>query len=348
MLKERIQRLWNRMTKGLATKSDGSARAPWHYYSLVLVAALLVVWTALGLYWSNEPDQADVSALTQQYAEQNGHRVVVGYTTTHTLAYLTETLLDKPGGYLSNDVTPPSILLDNMPSWEFGVIVQLRDLSRAMRKDMTRSQSQSAEDVDLSKAEPLLHFNHNSWMLPSTEGEYRTAVRHIRSYQARLADTTNQNAQFYARADNLAVWLRDVETRLGSMSQRLSASVGQSRFNTDADAQATPSSDQPFVKTPRLQVDNVFYEARGTAWALIHILKAIEVDFAAVLEDKNALVSFQQIIRELEGTQERLMSPIVLNGGGFGMMANHSLVMANYISRANAAIIDLRELLQRG
>jgi hypothetical protein len=39
---------------------------------------------------------------------------------------------------------------------------------------------------------------------------------------------------------------------------------------------------------------------------------------------------------------------MILNGSGFGPMANHSLVMANYISRANAAIIDLNTLLQQG
>jgi hypothetical protein len=41
-------------------------------------------------------------------------------------------------------------------------------------------------------------------------------------------------------------------------------------------------------------------------------------------------------------------SPIILNGSGFGLWANHSLVMASYISRANAALIDLRELLAQG
>jgi hypothetical protein len=30
------------------------------------------------------------------------------------------------------------------------------------------------------------------------------------------------------------------------------------------------------------------------------------------------------------------------------MFANHSLVMASYISRANAALIDLRDLLEQG
>ena len=39
---------------------------------------------------------------------------------------------------------------------------------------------------------------------------------------------------------------------------------------------------------------------------------------------------------------------MVLNGDGFGVLANHSLVMANYISRANAALIDLNELLSKG
>jgi hypothetical protein len=59
-------------------------------------------------------------------------------------------------------------------------------------------------------------------------------------------------------------------------------------------------------------------------------------------------VSFRQIIRELESTQEPLQSPMVLNGNKFGLFANHSLVMANYIARANAAIIDMRMLLSQG
>ena len=66
-----------------------------------------------------------------------------------------------------------------------------------------------------------------------------------------------------------------------------------------------------------------------------------------MLQNKNAEVSLQQIIRELEATQASTF-PVVLNGGGFGLFANHSLVMASYISRAHAAIIDLRELLNNG
>ena len=102
------------------------------------------------------------------------------------------------------------------------------------------------------------------------------------------------------------------------------------------------------MKTPWLQIDDVFYEARGATWALMHFLQAIEIDFEQVLADKNAGASLSQIIRELEASQRSVFFPIILNGSGFGIVANHSLTMANYISRANAAIIDLRSLLAQG
>ncbi len=89
-------------------------------------------------------------------------------------------------------------------------------------------------------------------------------------------------------------------------------------------------------------------EARGTAWALVHFFRAAEFDFAHVLQDKNAEASVRQIIRELEASLDPLRSPMILNGGGYGLTANHSLVMANYLARANAAVINLRELLDQG
>jgi hypothetical protein len=313
----------------------------------------LLVCLVLGMYWSLAPSEFDVREQAERFATENESRVVTGTVTTTTLIGVAETLLDKPGGFIRNDLFPPGLWLDNMPNWEYGALIQVRDLARAMRESYSRSQSQSKEDPDLAEAEPLFNFKANSWMLPPSEREYRAGMRHLRNYALRLADSNARDAQFYARADNLAYWLATVETRLGSLSQRLTASVGQRRINTDlageAQAtQATPAPDDSMVRTPWLEIDDVFYNARGSTWALIHFLRAAEVDFADVLEDKNARISLQQIIRELEATQQTVWSPMVLNGSGFGLVANHSLVMASYISRANAAIIDLRRLLSDG
>jgi len=325
----------------------------WLWGSGLLVVTLLLALLALGSYWSRTPDQFDVVANAEAIAAAQGRPVVSGYTTTATLITVARTLLDKPGGYLTNDMLPPGSMLDNMPNWEFGVLVQVRDLARVLRNDFSRSQSQSVEDKDLAVAEPQFNFDSNSWMFPASEGEYRKGLNALQRYLDRLNDQNEQDAQFYTRADNLADWLSVVEKRLGSLSQRLSASVEQTRVNTDlaGDANAKTATYRPeqfAVKTPWMQIDDVFWEARGTTWALLEFLRAVEVDFRSVLQKKNALVSLQQIIRELEMTQQSITSPVILNGRGFGIFANYSLVMASYISRANAAVIDLRNLLQQG
>src|SRR5690606_17604639 len=126
-------------------------------------------------------------------------------------------------------------------------------------------------------------------------------------------------------------WLGDTATRLGSLSQRLSASVGRVRLDTHVTPEmveegVVPEVEERRMETPWLQIDNVFYEARGQAWALSHLLRAIEVDFADVLAKKNSIVSVRQIIRELEAAQDPLWSPLILNRSGFGVLANHSLV----------------------
>lgn len=318
-------------------------RRPWAIAAIVVFLLILI----LAWYWSQEPDfvSLDKPISTEQRA--------VGAATTEMLIKSVETLLNKPGGYLSNDVMPPSVMLDNIPNWEFGVLQQVRDLAKALRNDYSRSQTQSVADKDLELAEPKFNVDSDAWLLPSAEGEYSEGVDALKSYLKRLQDPTQQNAQFYARSDNLNEWLSLVEKRLGSLSQRLSTARPSIRVNTDlaGDAnaqQSTASASAVVAKTSWFNIDDNFYEARGTSWALIHFLRAAEIDFRPVLEDKNALPTLRQIILELEATQQSVNSPMILNGSGMGMFANHSLVMSSYIGRANSAIADLRALLADG
>jgi hypothetical protein len=320
---------------------------------IAIPLALLVIFGGMMFWLNDEPELFDPIERSRLHAGIHEHANVTGTTITSALLEVVNVLLNKRGGYMSNDILPPWIFLDNVPNWELGVIIQVRDLARVMRNDFSRSQTQSTEDADLSEADPLFNYAHDRWFPPDTEGRYEKAMEYLESYLTRLADPNQPDAQFYARADNLGTWLGLVEKRLGSLSQRLSASVGQERLNTDlagdtAATQSTVSPQKVGVKTSWFEIDDVFYETRGSTWALIHFLRAMEVEFNDVLRKKNALISFRQIIRELESTQEKLHAPMVLNGDKFGAFANHSLVMANYISRANAAIIDLRFLLAQG
>jgi len=165
-------------------------------------------------------------------------------------------------------------------------------------------------------------------------------------------DPSLGEARFFVRTDNLRSWLELVAKRLGDLAHRLSASVGVEDLETyaiwDLTADKAPTGVSELAyKTPRLAVDDVFYEARGATWALLHFMYAIQIEFEPVLHDKKAMVSFKQIIRKLDQAERFMWSPIVLNGTGYGVVANHSLALASYISRADSAVIDLLDLLKQ-
>lgn len=304
------------------------------------LAALIVLIFAVAEYWGREPAPIDVVQSAVQSANvETPKELPIGYTYASALIDIAETLLYKPGGFLSNDMFPPGVLMDNMPSWEYGALTALRDGTSALRNHIARAQSQSKEDPDLAKAEPFFYFDHRSWQLPSSESEYVKGIEAMEHYRQRLV---SRDASFYSRADNLRQYLEILEKRLGSLSNRLSASAGDSR-QMSVDENRTV-----VMKTSWLNIDDVFFEARGYCWATIHILRAVEFDFRDILGNKTALVSLQSIIHELEDGQAPFLSPVILNGGGFGLFANYSLTLANYIARANAATLDLRNLLQQG
>ena len=318
----------------------------------IVLVVIFILWL-LSIWWGWMPSAYNVKSRTQEVATTSNVEMTPGYATTTALIDVTTWLVDKPGGFLSNDVTPPGLIMDNMPAFEYGVLEQVRDLALVMRLDFSRSQSQSTGDKDLETAQNKMNISHTNWMLPSAEKEYKLAIEAFKRYRNRLVAEDETEAQFYTRADNLSDWLREIEKRLGSISQNLSASVGNDVFDTNLAGdptakQSTRSDAEVQIKTSWFKIDDVFYESRGSTWAILHFLKAVEIDFADVLEKKNAQVSLKQIIRDLEATQEAIWSPMVLNGSGFGFLANHSLVMANYVSRANAALIDLRRLLEQG
>jgi len=317
--------------------------------SIGAILFLLFLW---GVYTNIEPEPINPIEATNERLGTEG-RPPVGATYTSTILEIGERIMNKNGGYLSNDLLVKVDLYDNMPSWELGAVYMVRDAAELLRTDFSRSQSQSIENPNLKKNVPMLSFEHDSWILPSTEGRYGEAFAGIEMYLKDMVDNTRTDTQFYARADNLVTYLKKVSNRMGGLSQNLVASVGQDRVNTDlaGDAAAEETTYAPKnirAKTRWLEIDDKFWEARGSLYVLTAMFKAIRIDFESVLRDKNALASVDQIILEMEETQTALWSPMVLNGGGFGFVSNHSLAMASFISRANAAIIDLQNLLDRG
>lgn len=333
----------------------------WLWRIGLFIVTLCVICVALMLIFSREPDSMTAQDalkkhLPKPYLDEKGEpkKINTGAALTAMTIHLIDSLQDKPGGYLRNDVMPPGLLLDNMPAWEYGVLRNVRDISKVFRNNFSTSGTQTKMDNDLMDLENRLSIDAKKWMLPTPEKEYAAASKALSRYLERIMDDNPNDGQFYARADNLRRFFDVVSPNLGSYSQRLSESVGIVVKDTalSGERAATQSKQQVnsnlFNKTPWYRVDDNFYEARGYAWALLQEMRAISVDFAPVLADKNATAYVEQLIHELEATQKPMWSPIILNGTGFGVITNHSLVMASYLSRANAIVIELSNLLERG
>ncbi len=290
-----------------------------------------------------------------RYADQRSENI--GVQTMDASLALTRALLDKRGGYISNDVTPPAWWLDNIKHWEFGVLKQLRDYNRVLRNEISRSQSQSTESKLLAQAEPKFNIDNGKWMFPRAEAEYRAGAKLLQEYRDGLASGAH-DAHFYANAENLVDWLAVIEKRLGSLVQRLGMSVGKVTVDDDDLQRNTDGLNKPGIspgavresveKTPWLEIDDVFFEARGSAWALLALLDAAEADFAQTLTDKQAALQYRQVLRELESANRPLRTIMIMNGSGYSIFANHSLVMASYLGAANSALANLIGLLENG
>ncbi|RUA22906.1 DUF2333 family protein [Billgrantia gudaonensis] len=120
---------------------------------------------------------------------------------------LVETLLDKPGGYLRNDVAPPGVWLDNMPAWSTACCCRsgnwpLHYRPCSMRREPTR-------------CKPSLRHDSRDWLYPGTE----KSLAQARDAPARLAALTQPGTGFAADGGGLAQWLDRVAVRLDTQTE---------------------------------------------------------------------------------------------------------------------------------
>ncbi len=285
---------------------------------LVLLVVYLLVCLVLGIWWSQRPEPFDVGqATTQRLGVPADAALPRGTRMTASMLTVLETLLDKPGGWLRNDVLLPGIWLDNMPSWEYGVLSEVRLLGKALP-----AMSSTGTDT-LESANKALQSDSEDWLYPAAEKRYSQAQSALASY---LAGIALDNNDFAANGDGLARWLETVSRRFSGLTQQLLASVDdpEALRELGVDDAALPDA------TPWLHIDNVFFEARGDAWGLLELLKAARLDYADVFGKANVGTTLERLIAELELAQRRVWSPVILNGSGFGIFANHSLVLANH------------------
>ncbi len=339
----------------------------WLRRSLRGLSGLAILIVTVCMYISRIPPVFDVDARARVRAMEMGHidadstrRLPTGYTTVATTIELAEWLLDpRRGGYLSNDRFSPAIFVDNICNFEYGMVIQLRDFVHSLRQDFSRSRAQSLEREELIEAEARFNFNHNSWIIPSTESQYREGIKFLEIYLEAIAKSGPESRTFVARQDQLEGWLRRQQFRLGSFGFRMRQNATTYQFNPFLDRsdilrevgeEGESFLDQydPDRTTHWRMRDDEFYEIRGSVYVMYHTMLALRTDYESILNDFNGMGLMNRILSELYAASKPMVSPVVLNGSEYGFVHNHSLTMAAHVTKAHLAIQDLRILLRGG
>jgi len=316
-------------------------KKPWFIRSL-LVAMIVVL--ILGWLWGQEPATFKVREQAIITMKQDGfEQMPKGFVYTNTLTHMLEVLVEKPGGYLSNDIALPGVVLDNVQGWEYGVSIVLRHASQVLVDYFATSPMQS-NNKDYIAIWPYYYQTSYSWAFPSAEQDLKKVIKAMHLYMQRLykAEDDKEQSHFYANPENLSYQLKKMKITLYGLSKRLKGSSED--FLSIPERFPNITIEPLFMqKTPWLLVDDYFYWARGASWALLHIFKAIKVDFEELVVEKKAMMTLNLIIFTLESS----LSPRVFTGYDFEVTRADSVSMAGYFDRVMTLTIIFLELINQ-
>ena len=294
---------------------------------LAVLAVLAVLYVFNMAYFSIKPDFFSVEKKAE--AQQ-------GLLFSTTLQQLLEHELDGSGGWIPNDtIISPTWALDNRPNFQLGVLEVVRYSSRVLRDNLSRQRSTDKIDPDCDGAFTSFSNDPRKWIMPSAEGKYKQGIRSISEYARRLEYGTSS---FYPRSDNLIQLLEQYASLLGGVNTRLlNASRAQTSFSADDNSPA---------KVAWTEIDDNFYYAQGVGYALYHMFQALQIEFEAVLRDKNAALIVSEIIISL---REGYFEPVlVTNGSKNGVFANHSSNLRVFLDDARQKTNSLIRMLDQG
>ncbi len=288
---------------------------------------VILLWPVIAVLTSRINDQTDVALDVPK-----GGSVAVA-----TIIYLVEREVNQTGWVPNAPVFMPAAMLNNMPNYQIGMIKALGRFSFELEDQVGRERGSSAADPDLEIARARLQYEPTVWIFkPGTlwptapaEDQYRDAVAALKRYNTRLAAG---NATFDTRPDNLMAVLDRIALDIGAMSAELDAQI-DNRHKT--------------LGLLDLKADKIFYRVKGSAYAYLMLLQAVQTDFAAVIEDRQSGRMYKEMLSELRRAAS--MRPLVVNNGNLSgqAFANHLANQGFHLLRARTKMREITDILRK-
>ena len=303
---------------GKITKENNTKKGIFAVLLFVLALALFVV--IVMAINSKKPERLNLGELDTD---------VKGYAFIRTNQILINNMHEN---WMPNDLFWPTVLLDNMPSFQIGELEVVRYNVRVLRDNLSRMRTPDNLSPPAEEAFTSLSNDPYKWWFPSAEGKLKQAHKNLGIF---YQDLMTGKSHFYPRADNLIELLNQYVSLMGGANTRL---INAPRdINRVLDLEEKPAKDDEAIKLvgthiPWHKIDNNFYYAQGVAYALYESFKAIRIDFMDVLKDKNSLKLVDKIIETLGRCYFEPL--VVFNGDPESIFANHSLNLSGVFNDA--------------
>jgi hypothetical protein len=340
-LKNRVAKLWRReaiadpfqpATPGAAVVARPLWRRVLDRTGLGVISLLvfaLLYWGVLG-WWLSTVDR-DLT-----FRPSPADLPPKGSVTIGMASAVMDREVNQHGWVPNNPWFFPTWWLDNMPSFQRGVLKGVGQVVLETRDQIGRLRGTGGTDADLEQAFTAFSYPPDRWWLnwefralisSSSESQYRDGIGALRKYNARVA---SGQALFERRADTLAATLDRLALSLGAASNALN------------DHATKHSGD--FIDT---QDDNVFYEAQGEAYAAYLLLSGLRQDYDGLVRNRELAAIWDQLQQGLRQAAE-LDPLIVVNGDPAGtILPNHLLTLNAYMQTSRARLREITNILAR-
>ena len=318
------------MAEATLHPAETPAARPWYrrrwWLWPVLLICLLVVYYVGGMLWLHTIDADPDFGLPSSAPEGGSQAVAVA-------ADLIDREINVHRWVANDPFFLPGSLLDNMPEFQQGIVAAVSRFTLELTDQVGRTRGTSQADADLDRAMGLLRYPGTIWifdlqtsMAPtaSSEQQYRQAVAALRSYNQRLSQG---QAVFETRADNL----------LGTLD-RIAADIGSSSAALDHQIRAAGI-------WPDFAADNVFYATKGRLYAYYLLMRALEVDFANVIRERQLGSAWSQTVESFREAVT-LQPWVVVNGAPDAQfMPSHLASQGFFLLRARTQLREISNIL---
>ena len=284
------------------------------------IAAALVAWVLSALFMHLGMQRHALLDFDPEMPD-----AVPGERVAAALVAVMDHELDSVTGWRPNDFVlwGPRLFADNNANRQLGIILAVRETTRVFKDHLTKVSSDQY-DANLQEADTRFRNDAEKFWLPSAESQFKRGVQVLRDYVDGLHENPPRSKLLNRR-----------NVELIRLFQAWSDMLGDAHSSLYRD-------DVSFVAT-----DNVFYHAQGVAHVMVHVLRAVRVEYTAGFQNRPIL---DTLIEECAAAlyQAATLKPlVVLDGGPASIFANHRRNLDAYVNEARQKMYSIREELEK-